>query len=278
MNAATDLTSSFVIKAMELAALNYLRKGHPVPRRLKWINRGTDQDLRPTTVQMLLRTLFLNQKSPSIVKLHESSGLRVSFSNMADRDAFAKAFVFARAELAKRQRSELSAVFDRPKDAEAAFEELRRGGVDASSISLLWRAGQFLEEKHDYPAGHSKMSVAAASVGAGLAGAIFGMTLLTIPGFGLVAVGGAIAAQALGTIGAVGGALGASGGAVARMLTDIDVDDNEVDYYVMQISSGRVFVSVDPVSCGKSVDTVKEILARHGGQFARAVPEEETPT
>lgn len=257
-----------MIKAVELPALNYLFKGHPVPSGLTWINRGTDQDLRPTTVQLLLRTLFHDQKSPSVAKLHESSGLRISFASLQDREDFAKAFVSARAEFVKRQRSELTAVFDKPKDAEASFEELRNSGVDAGAISLLWRAGQFIQEKHEYPAGHSKLSVAAASVGAGLAGAIFGMTLLTIPGIGLVAVGGAIAAQAIGTIGAVGGALGASGGAIARMLTDIDVDDHDVDYYVMQIKTGRVFVSVDPASCGKSVEFVREVLVRNGGLFA----------
>ncbi|MGX7927862.1 hypothetical protein ACWPMX_14940 [Tsuneonella sp. HG094] len=274
MHLHSNASCSYVIKAVELPALNYLGKGHPLPKRLTWINRGTDQDLRPTSVQQLIRTLFHDQKSPSVAKLHETSGLRVSFETMQDRDGFAKAFSAARAEMIRRQRTELSAVFDRPKDAEKSFEELRAGGVEAKSISLLWRAGQFIRENHSYPAGHSRLSVATATVGAGLAGAIFGMTLLTIPGLGLVAAGGAIAAQALGTIGAVGGALGATGGGIARMLTDLDVDDHEVDYFVMEIATGKVFVSVDPVTCGKSIEFVRGILTRNGGHFADSVAHE----
>ncbi|MGX7953481.1 hypothetical protein ACWPM1_13090 [Tsuneonella sp. HG249] len=268
MAAAVSSIEAFVLKAEELPALNYLPKGSPRPLDLVWINRGTNQELRPTTVQMLLRTLFQNPGSPSINKLHRSSGLRAIFRTARDREAFARSFEHARTVLLQRQRSEMTAVFATPHAAARGFRELEKAGVNPRSISILWRAGQFIQSKHNEPLGHSKMSVAAVSAGAGLAGAIFGISMLTIPGLGLVAAGGAIAAQAIGTIGAVGGALGASGGGIARMLTDIDVDGKAIPFYEMEIESGKVFIAVDPATCDRSPDVVRGILEENGGHIA----------
>lgn len=256
------------MKAEELAALNYLRRDHPRPLALAWINRGTDQEMRPTTVAMLLRTLFKGPPSPSVRRLHNSSGLRVSFATTQDRDRFAREFQQARAvELAKR-RSELMAVFEKPEAAEAAFAALVAEGVAKPSISILYRAGQFIRSNHSYPAGHSATNVAAVTAGAGLAGAIFGIGLLAIPGVGVVAAAGALASQAAATVGAVGAALGAAGGAMSRVLTDFDVDDREVPFFEMAIRQGKVFVSVDPKTCGQDPTVVHSVLARCGGHFA----------
>lgn len=204
-----------------------------------------------------------------MTKLHQSAGLRANFSTIAEREAFARCFALAQGVLAHKQRSEMTAVFDTPQAAERSFRELSEAGVPPRAISILWRAGQFIKANHSYPPGHSRMSVAAASAGAGLAGALLGVTLLTIPGLGLVAAGGTILMQALGTMGAVGGALGASGGGIARMLTDIDVDDREAPYYAMAITDGKVFISVDPAACGGKAALVRDILMSNGGRFAR---------
>ena len=82
---------SFVIKAEELATLNYLDRNHPRPRRLEWINRGTNQKLRRTSIELLLRTLFRQVTSPSVVRLHHSSGLRAIFATEQERARFARA-------------------------------------------------------------------------------------------------------------------------------------------------------------------------------------------
>jgi hypothetical protein len=268
MGGAVNELPSFVVRAEDLAALNYLRTGHPRPRRLTWINRGTDQPLRPTTVQMLLRTLFRGETSPSVSKLHRESGLRISFAEPAARDEFARCFTHAFAVEKKRRRQELTAIFDRPEAAERAFKTLTEAGVSARSISLLWRAGQYLETNADEPRGHSRFSVAAASAGGGLAGAIFGVTLLAIPGLGVIAAGGAIAAQVAAAMGAFGGIMGATGGAFARMLTDLDVEDRAVSYYEAAITKGKVFVSVDPATSGVASPIVHDLLAQNGGRFA----------
>ena len=49
---------AFVIKVEELAALNYLAADHPRPSKVEWINRGTDQVLKSSSIEMLMRTLF----------------------------------------------------------------------------------------------------------------------------------------------------------------------------------------------------------------------------
>jgi hypothetical protein len=94
-------TPAFVIKAEELPILSRMRRDYPSPRRLEWINRGTDQRLRPTTVQMLLRTLFKDTPSPSIGRLHNSTGLRVVFGTDAELRAFSLAFQKARSSFAE---------------------------------------------------------------------------------------------------------------------------------------------------------------------------------
>ena len=88
---------TFVIKAEELTLLSELPAGYPRPRRLEWINRGTDARLRATSVQMLLRTLFRDAaRTPSVRRLHHSTGLRVIFATSEERMSFAQAFREAR--------------------------------------------------------------------------------------------------------------------------------------------------------------------------------------
>ncbi len=268
MNSKEPPLPSFVIKAKELGALNYLQRGHPRPQSLTWINRATDQKMNRSNVEMLMRTLFSGSKTASVARLHETAGLRVAFEEERDRLAFARAFDLACEIHRQRQRSHLTAVFENPELAETGFRELTEAGIGSRAISILWRAGQFMESNHDYPPGHSKWSVTAATTGGGLAGAIFGITLLAVPGLGAVAAGGAIVAQALTAMGIVGGSLGATGGAIAKMLTDLDVDDREASYFEMQIRRGRVFVSVDPAEAGDKMHLVREILERNGGTFA----------
>ena len=128
-----------------MAALNYLQRDHPRPIALTWINRGTNQPLRPTTINMLLRTMFGNSTSPSIVKLHDSAGLRVVFAQDGHRDAFARCYKKACETHRKSWRSHLTALFGRPELAERAFCELTELGIPSRAISILWRAGQFVE-------------------------------------------------------------------------------------------------------------------------------------
>jgi hypothetical protein len=84
---------SFVIRAEDLVLLNELVAEYPRPIGLAWINRGTNQKLRPSTVALLMRTLYEPiEFSDSVANLHKSAGLRVTFKCEHDRAEFAAAF------------------------------------------------------------------------------------------------------------------------------------------------------------------------------------------
>lgn len=269
MGQETHSEPAYVIKAEELPALNYLDPDHPRPLLTEWINRGTDQKMRRTSIDLLLRTLTEDSHSPSVERLHQTSGLRAIFSTERERDAFANAFSGARAQMALRRDYVIATIFEDRTSAERAVAELTAAGIPEESISLLYRAGDFVPDGAD-PKGHSVMSVAAAVAGGGIAGALLGIGILVIvPGLGAVAAAGAIAGS-IGSVASLSGVFGATGGAMAKMLTDHDVDGREANYYERQIKRGRVFVSVDTRIAEGQADVVRQILKERGGDTAKA--------
>jgi hypothetical protein len=265
MSAADPAPPSFVIKADELPALNYLDRRHPRPRRLEWVNRGTNQKLRPTSIEHLLRTLFGEGLSPSVMRLHESAGLRAVFDTEKDRFRFAQAFEEARSLERERTDYVVSATFDNYPAAERAVAALKAAGIPDKAISLLWRTSEYIDPDYRPADGHSAMSVAGAVVGSGVAGAMLGAAILFVPGIGLVATAGALAASAFSSIATVSGVIGAAGGAVAKMLTDHDVDGVSAKFYDEEVRRGKVFASVDiRIARGKR-DEARRIFAECGG-------------
>ncbi len=264
-----NITHAFVIKAEELSALNYLNSDHVRPLYFQWINRGTDQKLRQMTVELLLRTLFQEGTSPSVARLQQSAGLRLVFQTLRERDSFATAFGAARAEEGFREGHLVTAVFDDREAAEQAVAELKAAGIPESSVSLLWRADPLAESQARPNEGHSKLSVAAAVAGGGLAGTLLGVAVLAIPGIGPVAAAGAIVASANASVASVSAIIGATGGALARMLSDKDVSDQSANYYEKQIKRGRVFVSIDTRLAEGQNEIVRQVLVQSGGHTGR---------
>lgn len=91
MRSAGDPTLTFVVKVDQLAILDGLRDA-PRPRSQEWIDRGTDGSLMNMSVEMLLRTLGNDRPSPSVLRLRERAGLRLTFASTEDREAFAGRF------------------------------------------------------------------------------------------------------------------------------------------------------------------------------------------
>ncbi|MFC0588191.1 hypothetical protein ACFFF7_02065 [Novosphingobium aquiterrae] len=270
MGHVAQTEAAYVIKAEEISALNYLDPDHPRPLLTEWINRGTDQKMRRTSIDLLLRTMTEDSPSPSVARLHQSSGLRVIFATAKDRDAFANAFAGARTQLALRRDFIIATIFDSLDSAQHAVGELTAAGIPEESISLLHRAGDFSVNGDESWKGHSKMSVAAAVAGGGIAGALLGIGMMVIvPGLGAVAAAGAIASS-LTSVASLSGIFGATGGAMAKMLTDHDVDGREANYYERQIRRGRVFVSVDTRLAPGQEELARRILKDRGGQTAKA--------
>lgn len=256
---------AFVIKPEELLALNFLEDDHPRPVDAEWINRGTDQKLKPSTVQMLQRTLFREMAPPSVVQLHRSAGLRVIFRNEQERRAFAAAFTEARSKESQRRKTTVTATFDSREAAEEAIAALVDAGFSEERISLLWRVSQLENSNLKIRDGHSVMNVAGAIAGGGVAGALLGVAVLFVPGLGPVAAAGAIAAAAPSVAG-VSGVIGATGGAITRMLDDHDVEGIAANHYEQQINRGKVFVTVDVTDDNASRDEARALLNTLGGK------------
>lgn len=269
MGGTATILATFVIKAEELGALDFLNPDHPLPLTVEWINRGTNQKLRRTSIDQLLRTLPQTDASPSVMRLQQSSGLRLEFSTGRARDAFATAFAAAVAQFNVSKKFLIASIFDEMSAAEQAVEELKSAGIPGEAISIACRAGQLRASKDAQGRGHTRLSVASAVAGGGVAGALFGAGLLTfVPGIGPIMAVGAFTGATLPSVTAVSAALGATGGAVARMLSDHDVDGRESSYFEKQIRRGRVFLSVDSRVTADLGDTARRVLQRCGGKAA----------
>lgn len=259
---------AFVIKAEELAVLNYLDRRHPRPRKLEWINRGTDQLLKISSVQMLLRTLFREVSTPSVRRLHRSSGLRAVFRTVRERDTFAKDFAAARIRERESQPHLATAIFDDRQSAQRAVTALKGAGFGEPAISIMWRGSKFLDPNYRWSEGHSPLSVAGAVAGGSLAGAVFGVAVL-IPQVGAVAASGALAASAFSSMASLSGIIGGTGGALAKMLTDHDVDGVAAKLYEEEVQRGKVFVFVDTRNAAAGLDDAYRILAQNRGRTVR---------
>lgn len=252
---------AFVIKVEELPALNYLEPHHARPLLAEWINRGTDQKMRPTSINMLLRTLNADGSSPSVTRMQHTAGLRTIFDSVEARDAFATSFAGARALMSSSQPFLIATLLENMAAAEHTVAQLQAAGVPADAISLLCRAGDFTQPNGANLRGHSKGSVAAAVASGGIVGALLGIGVLAVvPGIGAVAAAGAIVASSLGSVASVSAVFGATGGAILKMLSDHDVDGREINYYERQIRLGRVFVSVDTRIARELSDTARKVL------------------
>ena len=160
----------------------------------------------------------------------------------------------------------VSAVFDNREEARRAVSELRSAGIPEQAISLVGRPDD--DQIQDDDDGASKGSVAGAVAGGGVAGALLGVAALAIPGVGPLVAAGAIAASAIPTAAAIGAAAGATGGAIARMLSDHEVEGRDAEYYEEHISRGGIFVSVDTRLAEGTAESVQIILERCGGHSA----------
>lgn len=254
-----------MIRPDELSALNFLAADHPRPVRADWINRGTNQVMRQQSVDMLLRTLFADMLSPSAVKLHRSSGLRLEFANEGQRLGFSTAFVDAKQHELDSRLNHLTMMFDDRTSAALAAESLVEEGVPKAAISMLWRAGQFIDTDYAWIEGHSLLSIAGVTASGGLAGVTIGLALFAIPGVGQVAAIGGFASAVLTASPVISGIVGATAAAIGKMFSDTDVDDVALNSYISSARRSRVFVSVDLRKAEGAAELSRAVMKRHGG-------------
>jgi len=155
MQTAAPSDPAYVIKAQELAALNYLAPNHPRPKHLEWINRGTNKRLRPTTIDQMLRLLFRETSTPSIVRLKQEAGLRVVFRTEDDREVFGRAFIAARSLENARKHELLTSVFESRGEAEQAAHRLVQAGLPEETLFVICGAQLSLQPRRTMAARQS---------------------------------------------------------------------------------------------------------------------------
>lgn len=257
----------YVVRADELSALNYLPSNHPRPISATWINRGTNRLLRKQSVDLLLRTLFADILSESVVKLHRSSGLRVEFRTEADVRQFGRQLVEAKAAELESLSQRLTVMFDHQAKAFDAVNALVGAGIPKKAVSILWRAGQFMDSEAEWVDGHSVLSVAGATAGGSVAGLALGVALIAVPGLGQVAAAGGFAVAATNTVPAIAGIFGATAAAIGKMLSDADVDDVAISNLSARSTAARIFVTVEIADKSTNYLLVRDILRSKGGQL-----------
>jgi hypothetical protein len=149
-------------------------------------------------------------------------------------------------------------VFDTHEGAEAAVAELQREGFPAEAISVVRRPAGTPPEvgAEDTEAGSG--TVAGASVGALVGGAV-GLAALAVPGIGPLLAAGPVAAALSGAL--TGGALGA----LAGSMVGLGVPKERAEQYETAVRAGGVLVTVgtpNQVVAGGA----RETLARHGAR------------
>ena len=255
----------YVIKVMEFPALNFLQADHQRPTSTLWIDRSEDRVLRINTVKQLLRTLYKSDCSKNVADMQERAGLRLYFATAQQRDLFARQFREAMAAEKAHRKTYLTTIFPTRDEASEAVQALEKAGVEREAMSLLWQGNQVSASDFAWPVGRTTAQVAGTVAGSGLAGAAFGVALLLIPGIGPVAATGTLAASAFSSVATVSGVIGATGGAVANMLDDLDVDDLALNHFEQQLRRGKVFLAIDRGDAPIREELMMALVREHGG-------------
>ncbi len=267
MQSHDNASYCFVIKAQEIPALGFMQPESPRPCEVKWIDRGTDRQLRPTTVQLLLRTLHMPNASKSVRHLREVAGLKSIFATTDDRKVFARHFATARALEARNGAAIVTASFPSAAAAHEASAALLDFGVAQHAICIMQSVAELDQDSLNLPRGHGRLEVAGTTVTGGVLGMMVGIAFLTLPISGLAAAGGLLTASAMTIIPTVSGLIGATGSAIAKMVSDFDVDGHALAYFASQVRRGAVLVSIDTRSSLIRRSEIEHLLKVYDGKL-----------
>jgi hypothetical protein len=148
------------------------------------------------------------------------------------------------------------------KEAVAAIHKLHEEGFALDKMSIIGK-GDFVEDiKGSYnldDASTDGMTVG--GVAGGLLGALAGLSLVAIPGVGLLYTGGFLGAVVLSAVTLNGAAIGAFGGGIFASLLGINLGKEGVLEYERHIDNGKYLVILH--TDNRSAKRAKEILNDH---------------
>lgn len=163
----------------------------------------------------------------------------------------------------------VSAVFDTEAQADRALADLRASGVPDRSLSIIVKHdGKTTETSGTGETHEHGGSILRGLLGGGALGAGLGVAALAIPGVGPLAAIGAIAASAVPEAMAIGGALGATAGALNELFSKHGVSKEDARYYSEHVERGGTFVSVDARDGAADPSMIERIFRDNGGHNA----------
>lgn len=167
----------------------------------------------------------------------------------------------------------VAGVFNEPRHAEMALNELKDAGFTPDQVSVVardTRETKDMVERSDMAGAETSGATAGAFLGGitgGIVGWLVGIGALAIPGIGPIVAAGPIAA-ALGTAGATaaaGAGIGVVAGGLIGALTGWGFSEAEAKAYQDGVERGDILLAIEVPDDGDIDDRVEDVLKRDGG-------------
>jgi uncharacterized membrane protein len=163
----------------------------------------------------------------------------------------------------------VAGVFDEPRHAEMALNELKDAGFSPDQVSVVakdTRETQSMVDRSDMAGAETSGATAGAFLGGitgGIAGWLVGIGALAIPGIGPIVAAGALAT----TLG--GAAVGAVAGGLLGALVGAGIPEDDARTYETHVSEGRILITAQAAT-GQQAQEARDAFDRHGGTDVRA--------
>ena len=163
----------------------------------------------------------------------------------------------------------VAGVFNEPRDAEKALNELKDAGFTPDQVSVVakdTRETKDMVERSDMAGAETSGATAGAFLGGitgGIAGWLIGIGALAIPGIGPIVAAGALAT----TLG--GAAVGALAGGLIGALVGAGIPEDDARSYETHVKEGRILITAQATN-GQQAQEARDAFDRYGGSDVRA--------
>jgi hypothetical protein len=170
----------------------------------------------------------------------------------------------------------VAGVFNEPRHAEMALNELKNAGFSPDQVSVVAKDAddtQSMVERSDMAGAETKGAGTGALLGGltgGIAGWLVGIGALAIPGIGPVVAAGALAT----TLG--GAAIGAVAGGLIGALVGAGIPEDDARSYETHVREGRILITAQ-ASNAQEAQRARDAFDRHGGTDVRAYDRSNAP-
>jgi hypothetical protein len=163
----------------------------------------------------------------------------------------------------------VAGVFNEPRQAEMALNELKSAGFTPEHVSVVAKDTSETEsmvERSDMGGAETTGAGTGALLGGitgGIAGWLVGIGALAIPGIGPIVAAGALAT----TLG--GAAVGAVAGGLIGFLVGAGIPEEDARDYETHVREGRILITAQ-ASTAQQAQQARDAFDRHGGSDVRA--------